>query len=137
MNLKAYGLVGVVLSLSYAYSQYDKATNYVETTARVTKVEESCYLKKKERGIGTKTTITTKTGPCKIANALKEHHPEFKSYSVIKNTYVEFSYKSPVDGRRHNGRHEQAKHKNGQPIKRGDALAILAHMEVPEKTTKR
>lgn len=139
MRLRLSGLVlaGVVFTGLYAVNEYDKSTNYVPTDARVVKVEESCYMKKTSRGIGSKTTSTTKEGPCKLVEAINKNHPEFQDYRVVKTTYVEFKYKSPVDGKTHRGRHKQSKHENGKPIKRGDVLAVLAHKDNADKTSRK
>ncbi len=125
------GFLGIL-----AYTKYDEATNFEETTAEVTKVEELCYLKKKERGVLSKTTTTTKEGSCAVITALNETHPEYQDFNLIKNTYVEYRYKSPADGKFHRGKHRQAKHANGNAVRRGDRLAVLAHTTDPETTRK-
>jgi len=130
------GGVAVLLGGFYLYTSYDEAVNYQEVTARVTKVEELCYMKKVERGLKTKTTSTTKEGPCEIVEAIHKGHPEFEGFDLIRVTYVDFAYRAPLDGNTYAGRHKQARHENGQPISEGDSLPILVHKKDPEKTQR-
>ncbi len=114
----------------FLYVQYDRATNYQETSARVTGIEKSCYMKKRSG----KRTWTTKEGPCEIVEMIHKEHSEFKDYNLIRNVYVEYEYKSPADGRWYRGKHKQARHADGRSIEFGDDLVILAHKEKPEET---
>ena len=54
--------VGIV-----AYDQYDKSTNYTRVDARVSGVNDQCYLEKIERGILTKTRWTSDMVGCEAA----------------------------------------------------------------------
>jgi hypothetical protein len=116
------------------YVKYDEAANFEEVMAKVTKVEERCYLKKKERGVLTKTSTTTKEGPCHVIAALNGSHPEYENFKLVKNTYVEYRYRSPADGKVHRGMHRQAKHGDGRPVRQGDQLSVLAHTSDPAVT---
>lgn len=130
----------VVGALAFAgiglYATYDRATNYETTTAKVTKVEEVCYMKKTERGVASKTTKTTKEGPCPIITAMDQTHPEFQDYDLIKVIYVEFRYRSPADGKFHRGKQRQENVRSGLPLRSGDDLQVLAHKTKPEVTSK-
>jgi hypothetical protein len=137
LGLYKYGIVVAVLGGFYLYTVYDKGTNYEEIMARVIKVEETCYLKKTSRGIGTKTTSTTKEGPCDIVEAINEGHPEFQDYRLIRTTYVEYEYRSPADGEYYTGRHTQSNHEDGTAIRYGSDILILAHKEKPETTRRK
>ena len=131
-----WGLATIILGGVFAYSQFDRDTNYVPALATVTKVEESCYLTKTEPGIGTTKTYTTDKGSCTVMQGLLANHPAYKGYRLVNVTTVYFDYTSPADGRSHSGRHEQAKHKDGSAIYPRDRLPILVHKTDPEKTQR-
>lgn len=129
--------IGVLLTcaaVALGYLQYDLKANYEPTPAKVTKVEETCYLKKKDRGVFSKTTTTTKEGPCRIVKALNETHPEYQDFDLVKVTYVEFRYRSPADGKMHRGKEKQVNRKAGLPLRSGDEVVVRAHKEEPLKT---
>ncbi|WP_420345445.1 hypothetical protein [Pelagibius sp.] len=130
----------VLIPLGFAgfffYMQVDRATNYEETMARVTKVEALCYMTKRERGVLSKTTTTTDHGPCASMKRIHETHPAYKDYRLVKVTYVEYRYRSPADGKIHRGKHEQVKHPDGKAVKSGDTLLVLAHKTNAEKTQR-
>ncbi len=131
-GLYKYGIVLAVLGGFYMYWQYDRATNYERVEAIVTKVEETCYLRKTKG----KTTYTTDEGPCGALKLLSESHPEYKGFKLVRVTYVTFDYVSPVDGDWYSGQHQQRKHQDGSWIREGDKMDILAHTAEPKKTTK-
>lgn len=130
-----FGAIAGFIGVAFLYSQYDRATNYEQTTAHVTDVEVTCYLKKTE-GLKRKKITTTKEGPCEIVEEIKRSHPDFQDFKVIRTTYVLYEYKSPADRRWHKGKHTQARHEDGSPIKFGDDIVILAHKQEPDKTQK-
>ena len=129
------GVMAVVLGGGFLYYQYDRATNYEQTTAHVTDVEVTCYLKKTE-GLKRKKITTTREGPCEIVEEIKRSHPDFADFNVIRTTYVKYEYKSPADQRWHKGKHKQARHEDGSQIEFGDSIVILAHKQDPDKTQK-
>jgi len=130
------GLITFGLLALFAWHQYDRNTNYVPISARVVKLEALCYLEKTERGVASKTTYTTKEGPCEIVELLQKSDPKFDGYHIVRNNYVEYYYTSPVDGQAHTGRHQQVKHKDGRLIAEGDELMVLAHKKNAEKTQR-
>ena len=131
-SLFKYGIVLAVLGGLYMYWQYDRAANYERVEAIVTKVEESCYLRKTEG----RTTYTTDEGPCETLELLSEVHPEYQAFTLKRVNYVTFDYISPVDGDWYSGKHQQSRHENGARIREGDKLEILAHTVEPKKTAK-
>ena len=50
MRLGLYGIVAVGVVGILAYDQYDKKTNFQPVNARISAVNEQCYLEKVERG---------------------------------------------------------------------------------------
>lgn len=129
-------MIVVVLGGGYAFYTYDRATNYELAQAIVTDIEETCYLTKQERGALSKTTYTTDPGPCDEWKSVKENHPAYGDFRLVRSTNVTFDYISPVNGEYYSGTLKQAKHKDGSWIRKGDRLDILAHTSVPEKHTK-
>lgn len=131
-------VVGVIALGGFtAYAAWDRSANYEPVTAEVTKVEEVCYMKKTERGIASKTTTTTKEGPCPIVTALNQSHPEYQDFDLVKVTTIEFRYRSPADGQLHRGeQREENRRDSGLPLRKGDDLVVLAHKTKPEDTRK-
>lgn len=129
------GVFAAVLGGLFIYSSIDRAVNYKQVTARVTGVEEACYLKKVERGLRRKTTSTTKEGPCEVIRLVQQSKPDLQDFELVKVTYVSFEYRSPADGNTYGGRHKQSRHKDGRQIKPGDNLPVKAHKEDPQLTT--
>jgi len=130
-------LIAVVGGGIVAYGSWDRATNFVETTAEVTGIDEVCYMKKTERGVGSKTTRTTREGPCGIVSELNRSHPEFQDFDLIKVTTIEFRYRSPADGQFHRGsQREENRRESGLPLRKGDSLKILAHKTDPGVTQR-
>lgn len=131
------GLAALVFGAIALYAQADIAANYEPAAAQVTKVEEVCYLKKKERGVFTKTTTTTKEGPCAAVRQLNITHPEYQDFDLVTVTYVEFRYRSPADGKMYRGKDKQVDRKEGGlPLRSGDEGVVLAHKEDPKKTMR-
>ena len=130
------GLILVVFVAFVAYKEFDLAANYERIPAKVTKVDEVCYLKKKERGVFTKTTTTTKEGPCTIVRALNETHPEYQDFDLVKVTYIEFRYRSPADGKMHRGKDKLLNRKSNLPLRSGDDGVVYAHKDKPAETER-
>lgn len=130
------GLGAVMITGGLGYSAYDKTNNYDVAAVEIKKVETLCYGKKTSRGIATKTTSTTKEIDCKTLRGIVENHPDYSGYNVHQNTYVSYRFKSPVDGKFHNGRHVQAKNDKGKSIKRRDVIKIRVSKNKADKTRK-
>ena len=120
-----------------AWTMYDRSTNYEKTAAEVTRIDEVCYLKKVERNVGSKTTRTSKEGPCSMIQAINESHPEYQDFDLVKVTTIEYRYRSPADGKMHRGElREENRREAGLPLRRGDSIEVLAHKTDPEKSQK-
>lgn len=118
-----------------AWTEYDKSTNYTQVSARIENVEEKCYLKKRERGLVTKTTYSTKEGPCEIAELLAQGHPEYKGFTVYRTTHYKLSYQDP------NGdwQSEKLTYSGNQSRRKeqiGDKMKILMHKTNYKKIRK-
>ncbi len=132
-------IVIVVVGFSglVAWNKLDRSANYEKTAAEVTRIDEVCYLKKVERGIGSKTTSTTKEGPCQMITAINQSHPEYQDFDLVKVTTIQYRYRSPADGKMHRGEMRQEnRRESGLPLRRGDSIEVLAHKTEPEKTQK-
>jgi hypothetical protein len=91
----------------------------------------------REPRAASKTTTTTKEGPCPIITALNQTHPEYQDFDLVKVTTVEFRYRSPADGKVHRGKQrEENRRETGLKLRRGDDLVVLAHKTKPEETRK-
>jgi len=122
--------IPMVLIGFYVYSESDKAANYVKTPARVTSVEELCYLEKKSGG----KTSTTEAGPCEDVRALNRRHPAFQDYKLVTSTTVNYKYESPVDNSTYYGHYKYTGRGVKLRIEEGDEVTVLAHKKIPDKS---
>lgn len=123
------GAVGVV-----AYDQYDKSTNYKRVDARVSGVNDQCYLEKVERGILTKTKWTSDMVRCDVAEVLRKENPKWQGYDVRHKIEVRVVYVSPVDGGTHQSVLRMSSFPCGQPLHAGDLLPVLASKTKVDRT---
>ncbi|MDE2577795.1 MAG: hypothetical protein KGL46_03235 [Hyphomicrobiales bacterium] len=130
MNIKSLGLVGFAVIAVYAYDRFDKSTNYQRTQARLTKVDEVCYMEKTEG----KRTSTSDTLPCQLAEIAVKSHPKWMDYTVKRKIAFEFSFVSPVDGKIHSSKLSAAAFPNGKPLQAGDVVEVLASKKQAETT---
>lgn len=96
-NLLLTGGVVVIGLTMMAVQKIDHFLNYVAVDATITGVESTCYLKRVEEGVMSKTTQTTDTLPCRKAEALHATHPEYQGMDVKGDVEVGFTYTSPAD----------------------------------------
>jgi len=96
-RLMSFGLVALGVGGFYVYDQYDKKTNFVPVQARVTNVQELCYLEKRSG----RTTSSSDTLACDKAQYLSQNHPRWQGFSVRYKIAVDYDYVSPVDNRTH------------------------------------
>lgn len=130
------GLFLLIFGAFVAYKEYNLAANYERIPATVTRVEELCYLEKRERGLFTRTATTTKEGPCDIVKALNETHPEYQGFDLGKVTYVEFRYRSPADGNLHRGKDKLLNRKSNLPLRAGVEGVVYAHKVKPDQVER-
>lgn len=109
-----------------AYDFYDKRANYEPVMARVTKVDEQCWMEKKERGILTKTTHTSDLLPCPIAERLVASHPKWAGYAIKMKIEVGYLFTSPVDGKAHAAKRQLSDYPEGHKLGVGDVVEIRA-----------
>ncbi|KIU43124.1 MULTISPECIES: hypothetical protein [Bradyrhizobium] len=121
--------VGIV-----AYDQYDKSTNYTRVDARVSGVNDQCYLEKIERGILTKTRWTSDMVGCEAAELMRKDNPKWQGYNVGHKIELRVVYVSPVDGISHQSVLRMASFPCGQPLHAGDLLPVLASRTKVDRT---
>jgi hypothetical protein len=134
MRLAVYGTVAVAAAGLAAYDRYDKAVNYQPVDARIGAVVDQCYMEKVERGAVTKTTSTSDLLDCAKAEMLTRVHPKWQGYTIKHKIEIRFAYVSPVDGATHDSRLTMSEFPNGQPLRAGDVLRVLASKSKPDKT---
>jgi hypothetical protein len=134
MRMAAIGLVAAVIGGTAIYDNYDKKNNYQPVNARITAVNEQCYLEKSERGLLTKTTSTSDLTRCEVAEILARNHPKWQGYDIKHKIDVSFGYVSPVDGAWHTGNHQLSAFPDGRPLRAGDGLPILISKTKADKT---
>ena len=125
----AVGAFGIAI-----YDQYDKGANYQRVDARISSVNDQCYLEKVERGVITKTTWTSDLTRCEIAELLRKEHPKWQGYDLKHKIEVKVVYVSPVDGATHQSSLQMSYFPNGKPLRAGDVLPVLASKTKAETT---
>ena len=134
MHLGIYGTVAVAVVGFIAYDQYDKKANFQPVNGRISAVNEQCYLEKVERGVVTKTTLTSDLLPCELAVALTREHPKWYGYDVKHKIEIQFVYVSPVDRVTHTSKLQMSAFPNGKPLRAGDVIPVLASKTKADKT---
>ncbi|WP_298269663.1 hypothetical protein [uncultured Bradyrhizobium sp.] len=132
-------LAGLAITLAsavgiVAYDQYDKSTNYTRVDARVSGVNDQCYLEKIERGILTKTKWTSDMVGCEAAELMRKDNPKWQGYNVRHKIELRVVYVSPVDGISHQSVLRMASFPCGQPLHAGDLLPVLASRTKVDRT---
>ncbi|WFU20056.1 hypothetical protein [Bradyrhizobium sp. CB3481] len=117
-----------------AYDQYDKRVNFKRVDARISAVNEQCYMEKVTREVITKTTSTSDLLRCELAQVLTREHPKWQGYTVKHKIEIRFAFISPVDGATHTSSLEMSSFPNGRPLRAGEVLPVLASKTKADKT---
>jgi hypothetical protein len=91
-------------------------------------------MEKVERGGITKTTSTSGLLGCEAAEMLTREHPKWQGYSIKHKIVIRFAYFSPVDGAIHDSSLTVTAFPNGQPLRAGDVLRVLASKSKADQT---
>lgn len=134
MRLAGFMIVAVGLAGFAAYDQYDKRVNFRRVEARISAVNDQCYMEKVTRDGITKTTSTSEMLRCELAQVLTREHPKWQGYSVKHKIEIRFAFVSPVDGATHTSSLEMATFPNGRPLRAGEILPVLASKTKADKT---
>jgi hypothetical protein len=134
MHLGVYGIVAAGVVGLVAYDHYDKKANFQPVNGRVSAVNEQCYMEKVERGVLTKTTLTSDLLPCELAVVLTRDHPKWQGHDVKHKIEIHFVYVSPVDRATHTSKLQMSAFPNGKPLRAGDVIPVLASKTKADKT---
>ena len=134
MRLAAFALIAVGAAGIAIDDQYDKGANYQRVDARISAVNEQCYLEKVERGVITKTTWTSDLTRSEVAELLRKEHPKWQGYDLKHKIEVRVVYVSPVDGVSHQSSLQMSYFPNGKPLRAGDVFPVLASKTKAETT---
>jgi hypothetical protein len=122
MRLVIYGMFCAGLAGLHVYGEFDKRVNYQPVDARVSAVDEQCYMEKKEDA----GKWTSDLLPCEVAALLTRDHPKWQGYDIKHKIEVRFDYISPVDGATHAARLEMSAYPDGRPLHAGDIFSVQA-----------
>jgi hypothetical protein len=134
MRLAVFGTIAAAVAGFAAYDNYDKKTNFQPVDARISAVSEQCYMEKVERGVLVKTTSTSDLLGCELAEFLTREHPRWRGYAIRHKIEIRFAYVSPVDGATHASSLTMSAFPNGQQLRAGDVLRVLASKTKADKT---
>jgi len=134
MRLAGIMIVAVGAAGLAAYDQYDKRVNFQRVDARISAVNDQCYMEKVTREGITKTTSTSDLLRCELAQVLTREHPKWQGYSIKHKIEIRFAFVSPVDGATHTSSLEMSSFPNGRPLRTGEVLPVLASKSQPDKT---
>jgi hypothetical protein len=109
-----------------AYDQYDKRMNFQRVEARISDVNDQCYMEKVAREGITKTTSTSEPLRCELAKILTREHPRWQGYTIKHKIEVRFVFVSPVDGATHTSSLEMSAFPGDKPLRVGEVLPVLA-----------
>jgi hypothetical protein len=134
MRIIVWGIVGLGIAGFAAYDQYDRSANYAAVQARVLRVNEQCYLEKKERGVFTKTTQSSRLMPCPLAEMLARDHPAWQGFDIKHKIEVSLLYVSPANGRQQEATMQLTSYPDGRAMRSGDVMAVRASKTEPART---
>jgi hypothetical protein len=134
MRLAGILIVAVGAAGLATYDQYDKRVNYRRVDARISSINDQCYMEKVTREGITKTTSTSDMLRCELAESLTREHPKWQGYTVKHKIEVRFAFISPVDGTTRTSKLEMSAFPNGRPLRAGEVLPILASKTKADKT---
>jgi hypothetical protein len=134
MRLAVFGTIAVAVAGFAAYDKYDKNTNFQPVDARISAVNEQCYMEKVEREVLTKRTSTSDLLRCERAELLTRVHPKWQGYAIKHKIEIQFTYVSPLDGATHTSSLTMSAFPNGQELRAGDVLRVLASKTKADKT---
>ena len=130
MRLAVFGTIAAATVSLAAYDKYDKSANFQSVDARISAVNEQCYMEKVE---GRKTS-TSDVLRCELAEVLTREHPKWQGYEVKHKIEIRFAFVSPVDGATHASSLTMTAFPKGQPLRAGDVLRVLASKTKADKT---
>lgn len=126
---KAQLFVVGAIAVGVGVSQADKAMNYTEVEAVVTKSIVDCYVKDGDNFLAQKSTDKMAYMDCELAPLAAEQF-NYKKSAIHKRSQYEFAYVSPVDGSKQKG----ADTNDYAEIKVGQKIKIYAHKTEPGKS---
>lgn len=121
------------IGLLLAWDSYDKKNNYYEVTAIIERLESSCYLEKKSRGLLTKKREWTSKASCDLVRRAAEL-PKYEGYEVRDVSVLHVRYRDSE------GRQQRSKFDGGKRLtknaSRGAEVQVLVNKSDPEKLRK-
>lgn len=121
----AFAIAGLVIA-----NEYDKKVNYLAVQARITDLQETCYMEKKSG----RTTSTSDTLACETAEFAVKSHPKWQGYDVKYKINVSYSYVSPADSKPHSGKLELSAYPDNKKLATGGEIKVLASKTAADKT---
>ena len=129
MRLAVFGTIAAATVSLAAYDKYDKSTNFQSVDARISTVNEQCYMEK----VDGRRTSTSDVLRCELAQVLTREHPKWQGYSIKHKIVIRFAYYSPVDGAIHDSSLTMTAFPKG-PLHAGEVLRVLASKTKADKT---
>ena len=133
MRLVVCGMVCAGLAGLHVNNEFDKRVNFQPIDARVSAVNEQCYMEKTE-GFASEKTWVSDLLPCELAALLTREHPKWQGYDVKHKIEVRFDYISPVDGATHASSLEMSAYPDGRPLHAGDIFPVQASRDHANRT---
>lgn len=130
MRLVVAGMFCAGLAGIHAYGEFDKRVNFQPVDARVSAVDEQCYMEKKEDA----GKWTSDLLPCEVAALLTRDHPKWQGYDVKHKIEVRFDYVSPVDGATRAASLVMSGYPDGRPLQAGDIFPVQASRSEASRT---
>ena len=133
MRLVLYWMFCVGLAGLHVHNEFDKRVNFQPIDARVSAVNEQCFMEKKE-GLLSGKTWTSDLLPCELAALLTREHPKWQGYDIKHKIEVRFDYISPVDGATHASSLEMSAYPDDRPLNAGDIFPVQASRNQANRT---
>lgn len=122
--------IGAAIAAPYGFDLYDAYIHYAPVEARVTRVQDSCYMEKRSGGQLVKSEVYS----CRSAESAVKNNFIWKGANVVYDIAIAFEYVSPADGQLHADARTLTAWPRGKAVSPGDVLWIRASRNDPEAT---
>ena len=119
---KVFGVVAVGIGGFAAYDKYDKGANYMPVQARITDVQDMCFMEKRSGRTREYSDIIA----CNMAEAAVKLSPKWQGFDIKHKITVAYDYVSPVDRKTHSGKREMSAFPNGKKLSLGEIFNVRA-----------
>ena len=130
MQLKVFGVLGLIGLGSFGMSEIDVNANYIETDAKIISINAECTVRNGSREVIDKRTNQLAVMDCNLARQMAMIHG-LRPEHVRKHHRLRYEFTSPIDGSKQVGGHV-IPFNSDRNYKQGQTIRVSAHTSLPE-----